>query len=140
MTDLEGHCAWAYGHGDDIFYQCGGVNERSVGIEQVSYIPMMLEKGIYTMAQAKLHWAQRTAQLHATARIIAAWHQVAPSKHRINYSSGLTAGVTTHWDVSQHFAESEGHTDCHPAHKGGYYPALEVIDLARGYVSLGYHF
>src|SRR5207244_2658110 len=36
MTDAEGNIAWAAGLGDAIFWQCGGVNERSMGIEQVS--------------------------------------------------------------------------------------------------------
>ena len=37
-VDKEGNIAWAYGLGNAIFWQCGGVNERSVGIEQVSYV------------------------------------------------------------------------------------------------------
>jgi hypothetical protein len=140
LDDLEGHIAWAYNLGDAVFYQAGGVNERGVGFEQVSEIPNLLEAGHITIAQARRMWAGRHKQLNATAQVIACWHNVDPEKHLIKYSDGLKPGVTSHWDVSQHFSASLGHTDCHPVHKGGYYPILEVIDLARTYVKLGYHF
>lgn len=140
LNDLEGHIAWAYNLGDAIFWQCGGVNERSVGCEQVSPIPTLLASGHITKEQAKKMWYGRSKQLHATAQTIACWHAVNPSKHKLEYSGGLSPGVTTHWDVSQHFKESLGHTDCFPAHKGGYYPVLEVIEFAKVYVKLGYHF
>lgn len=138
MTDLEGNIAWALGHDKDIMYQCGGVNERSVGCEQVSNIPTLIQHGL-TMTQASALWTHRKKQLEATAKLIAAWHTLDPH-HQIIYSEGLTPGITTHWDVSQHFKESEGHTDCHPHHKGGYYPVLYVIQLARNLATVGYHF
>lgn len=140
MTDLEGHMAWAYGHGNDIFYHAGGVNSRAIGIEQVSYIPMLLQKKQLTVAQAASHWKARTNQLHATAKVLAAWHNVSPSTHVLKRSDGTKPGVTSHWEVSQHFPESEGHTDCWPVDRGGYFPLIEVIDLAKSFAKLGYHF
>jgi hypothetical protein len=136
MTDKEGHKAWALGLGRAIFWQCGGVNERSVGIEQVSRV--MLDGKSNTI---RSHiWAARQPQLRATAQLLAAWHNSNPAKHPLVYSNGLRPGVTSHWDVSQHFKASEGHTDCHPAHKGGYYPILEVIRLANIYAKTGLRF
>jgi hypothetical protein len=140
LTDLEGKMAWAYNLGDAIFYQCGGVNTRSVGVEQVSPIPSLLAQGHITIDQAKKMWYGRSKQLHATAQLMAGWHNVSPKAHPLNFSDGTKPGVTTHWNVSQHFSESLGHTDCHPAHLGGYYPVLEVIEFAQTYVKLGYHF
>lgn len=142
MTDLEGHQAWAYGHGNAIFYQCGGVNTQSCGIEQISYIPQLLHDGKLTMAQAAAQWKARDKQLHATARLIACWHHVDPTNRPIQYCEGDGGhhGVTSHYDVSQHFAASEGHSDCRPIHKGGYYPILEVVDFAKTYAKLGYQF
>lgn len=136
MTDLEGHKAWAYGLGNAIFWQAGGVNTRSIGIEQVS---LVMEQS-HTNDQRFAIWMSRTKQLDATAQLLAAWHNVDPQHHPLRLSNGLTRGVTSHWNVSQHFAQSEGHTDCRPSHEGGYYPILHVITLARHYASLGYHF
>lgn len=134
MTDAEGHVAWAYGLGDAIFWQCGGVNERSIGIEQVSNIMLRSPRNLW-----RAHiWAARQPQLRATAKLVAciARAQGVP----LRYSNGLHAGVTSHWDVSQHFAASEGHTDCWPVNKGGYYPILAVIRMAKAYYALGYRF
>jgi len=136
MTDKEGHVVWARGLGKAIFYQCGGVNQRSIGIEQVSRV--MLESKSNTR---RSHiWAARQPQLRATAKLLAAWHNGAPERHPLVYSNGKHPGVTSHWSVSQWSPTSEGHTDCHPKHLGGYYPALEVINLAKGYAKLGYRF
>lgn len=134
MTDFEGNIAWAYSLGSAIFYQAGGVNERSIGIEQVSRV--MLDSPLNAV---RAHiWAARQAELRATARLVAAIHNTHAVPLR--YSEGLTPGVTTHWDVSQHFRESEGHTDCFPVHKGGYYPVLQVIRLAKLYAAAGSKF
>lgn len=136
MTDAEGHIAWSLGLGRAIFWQCGGVNERSIGIEQVSVVMLQSKSN-----SVRSHiWAARQPQLRATAKLLAAWHNSDPKKHPLVYSNGLHPGVTSHWDVSQHFAASGGHTDCWPAHKGGYYPILEVIRLARVYAKTGLHF
>jgi hypothetical protein len=140
LNDLEGNMAWAYNLGNAIFWQCGGVNERSVGVEQVSPIPGLLAAGHITIAQAKAEWYGRAKQLHATAQMMAAWHAVDPKAHPLVYSDGTKPGVTTHWDVSQHFPASLGHTDCHPAHKGGYFPVLLVIEFALTCAKLNYHF
>lgn len=136
MTDLEGNIAWALGCGLDTFIHCGGVNERAVGIEQVSWIPAMHLNN----AQKALLWKERQAQLHATAKLLAAWHNADKTYHPLTYSNGLHPGVTTHWDVSQHFVASEGHTDCWPLHKKGYYPVEGVIAMAVAYAKQDIHF
>lgn len=133
MTDLEGHIAWAYGLGKSIFWQAGGVNERSIGIEQVSRVMLASPSN----RVRRTIWVARNKQLHATAKLVASICNV---QHiPVKYSDGTKPGITSHWDVSQHFAASEGHTDCWPVHKGGYFPILEVVYLARGYAALGYH-
>jgi len=132
LTDAEGNIAWAYGLGRAIFWQAGGVNVRSIGIEQVSDV--MLRSPLNPVRKAI--WVARNSQLRATAKLVAAVSQA----HNIPlvYSDGLKPGITSHWDVSQHFKQSQGHTDCWPVHKGGYYPIYEVIYLARGYAKIGY--
>lgn len=142
LTDLEGHMAWAWNQGNDIFWQAGGVNTIAVGIEQISDIPAYLADKKITMAQAQSQWAARDKQLHATAKLLACWHHVDPKNHVLAYvdGSGNHKGVTTHWDVSQVHPESEGHTDCHPVPHGGYYPVIEVVDFAKTYAKLGYSF
>jgi hypothetical protein len=134
MTDAEGYNAWALGLGQAIFYQAGGVNERSIGIEQVSDIPSRYR----TNAQRKEAWGERDKQLRATAKLIACICRA----HGIPLvaSDGLHPGITSHWNVSQHFASSEGHTDCHPTRNGGYYPLDSVISVAKTYYRLRYHF
>lgn len=136
MTDLEGNKAWAHGLGRAIFWQAGGVNTQSVGIEQVSNV-MLRAPG---NAARRAIWAARQPQLRATAQLLAAWHNSDPKHHPLVYSNGLHPGVTSHWDVSQHFSASEGHTDCWPVHKGGYYPILAVIRMAKVYAATGVHF
>lgn len=134
VNDLEGHIAWALGLGKAVFYHAGGVNEPSIGIEQVSDVPL---KTPSNMLRRKF-WVTRHPQLKATAKTLAAWHNAGGGP--LKYSDALSPGVTSHWDVSQHFTASEGHTDCHPVHKGGYYPILEVIQMARIYQKAGWHF
>lgn len=136
VNDAEGHIAWALGLGHAIFWQCGGVNERSIGIEQVSNIMLRSPSN----AVRRKIWVARHPQLQATAKTLAAWHNSERAAHPLVYSNGEHPGVTSHWDVSQHHPESQGHTDCWPVHKGGYYPILEVIALAKFYAKLGYHF
>lgn len=133
MTDLEGHIAWAYGLGQAIFWQAGGVNARSIGIENVSNV--MLRSPSNPVRKAI--WLARNKQLTALAKLIASIcnSQGIPCR----YSDSSRSGVTSHWDVSQHFPQSEGHTDCHPVHKGGYFPMFYVIRLAQGFKALGYH-
>ncbi len=134
MTDAEGNIAWALGLGKAIFWQAGGVNERSIGIEQVSRV--MLAQP--TNPLRKRAWAARQKELRATAKLLAATHRAQGIP--LVYSDGLHPGVTSHWDVSQHFAASEGHSDCWPVHKQGYFPILSVIALARVYDKIGYTF
>lgn len=127
MTDAEGHIAWATGLGHAIFYQCGGVNERSIGIEQVSNVMLRAPSNVL---RRKI-WALRQKELRATAALVGAISTV----HFVPlvYSDGHHPGVTTHWSVSQWAPTSEGHTDCFPVHHGGYYPALEVIAMAKAW-------
>lgn len=132
LTDAEGNIAWAYGLGRAIFWQAGGVNVRSIGIEQVSNVMLRSPSN----AVRRAIWVARDKQLRATAKLVAAISRA----HGIPlvYSDSKHPGVTSHWEVSQHFTNSQGHTDCWPVHRGGYYPIMEVIYLARGYSKLGY--
>lgn len=134
MTDAEGHVAWALGLGNAIFWQAGGVNEQSVGIEQVSNVMM---RSPSNTVRAHI-WAARQPQLRATAKLLACIHhyQGVP----LVYSDSRKPGVTTHWDVSKFNPASEGHTDCWPVHKGGYFPVLAVIRMAKAYAAAGYRF
>lgn len=140
MSDLEGNMAWAYGLGKAIFYQAGGVNERSIGIEQVSNIPSLIVAKKLTRDQAYKMWLHREKQLAATAKLLAAWHNSDPKNHPLVYSNGDHPGVTSHWDVSQHHSESQGHWDCQPHDKGGHYPMGFVIHSAIGFAKLGWKF
>lgn len=140
MTDEEGHKAWAYGLGTSEFVHAGGVNARACGIESVSWIPYLVQTKAITNEQAWLMWMKRGAQLSATAKLVAAWHAAEPHNRPLVYSDALHPGVTSHWDVSQHFATSDGHKDCWPHHKRGYYPILHVIELAKLYAKQGYTF
>lgn len=135
MTDADGNIAWALGLGDAIFWQAGGVNERSIGIEQVSNVMV----GATSLEAKRQLWHQLTPvdyerELHATAQLVGQLHLTWGIP--LVYSDGDHPGVTTHWSVSQHHPESQGHTDCFPVHLGGYFPALEVIQLARNYVGV----
>lgn len=140
MNDRDGNMAWAYGLGRAIFYHAGGVNAESIGIEQVSMIPSLIQNKILTNEQAHKHWLARTKQLHATAIQLSAWHNTDPHKHVLTRSNGITSGVCSHWDVSQHHPESQGHWDCRPVDRGGHYPLWLVIHLAQSYVHFGYKF
>lgn len=139
LTDLEGHKAWALGLGKAMFYQAGGVNPQSIGIENVSPIPLKIESGEWSIDRAKAEWRKRGIQLDACSQLIACiWRAHHGIAHE--YSDGLESGVTSHWDVSQHYAASEGHFDCHPIHKGGHFPILWVIQRAKMHYAAGLHF
>jgi hypothetical protein len=134
ITDSEGYIAWAKGLGRAVFWQAGGDNERSIGIEQVSNVMLRSPSN----AVRRKIWVARNKQLRATAKLLAAISKA----HGIPlvYSDGRHPGITSHWSVSQWAPQSEGHTDCWPVHLGGYYPALEVIQLARIYKKSGITF
>jgi hypothetical protein len=134
MTDSDGHIAWALGWGRAVFYQAGGVNRESIGIEQVSRVMLQSPSNV---VRRKL-WALRKRELRATAKLIASICEAHGIP--IQYSDSRKPGITSHWDVSKFHKESEGHTDCWPVHKGGYYPILEVIQMAKVYAKVGYHF
>ena len=134
LTDAEGNIAWARGQGNAVFWQAGGVNERSIGIEQVSNIMLRSPSNVVR----RRIWVARNKQLRATAKLIAAVCRA--HKIPIRHAPNLGAGICSHWEVSQHYAASEGHTDCWPVSSGGYYPLLEVIALARAYTTAGVRF
>lgn len=136
MTDAEGNRAWAHNMGNAVFYHAGGVNERAIGIEQVSDIPL---RSPVTAVRRKL-WTLRTAEIHATAQLIACIINTGAYDIPLTFSNGLNPGVTSHYNVSQFHRESQGHTDCRPVHMGGWYPILEVITLAKLYKKAGVHF
>lgn len=135
MDDKEGHIAHALGLGKAIFYHAGGVNERSIGLEQISDIPTRYK----TNEQRKEAWKNRDKQLKATAKWIAAVWRAHPHIAR-TISNGTMPGVTSHWNVSQHYAQSQGHSDCWPVAYGGYYPLDAVVKLANKFYLLGYRF
>lgn len=129
VADKQGYIAWALGLGKAIFWQAGGVNERSIGIEQVSWIPALLQQKTITVAEAEAIWKTRTMQLKRVAALVACIHKA----HGIplKYSDGDHPGITSHWNVSQNHPASLGHTDCWPIQEGGYYPINYVIWHAR---------
>jgi N-acetylmuramoyl-L-alanine amidase len=132
MTDREGHIAWASGLGRAVFWHAGGANTETIGIEQVF-------RGASNKPGDRVLWAVRQRELRATARLCACICRA----HSIplEYSDAATPhGITSHWDISQHHSASEGHWDCHPVHKGGYYPILQVVRLARIYHRAGWKF
>lgn len=139
ITDADGNIAWAVGLGQAIFWHTasgssGRVNERFMGIEQISRV--MLD---YTNRADKIKaWLHMNKEINATAKLIAC----AAKAHGfpIVDSDGSGPGVTTHWEVTKTFHVTDGHVDCYPTAKGGYYPKGLVIKLARQYYSLGYHF
>lgn len=146
ITDLEGHIAYAHGLGDAVFWQCGGVNERSIGIEQVSRVMIQYP----TDAKRKAAWLLRQKELKATAKLIASIsnsrknpdgsRQIPLQVSKWDHAHQMfTPGVVSHYEVSQHYKESEGHTDCKPVHLGGYYPLYQVVFMARTYAKAGYH-
>jgi N-acetyl-anhydromuramyl-L-alanine amidase AmpD len=140
IVDSEGHVAWAYGLGKAIFYHAassgsrgnGLVNTRGIGIELVSKV--MLQSS--NMLERWRIWWARTKQLHATAKLVA-WVSRVHDIPLVDSDSSVR-GVTTHWEVTQRWGVSGGHTDCWPKHRGGYFPKLRIIRLAKYYRALGY--
>lgn len=131
LVDAEGHIAWARGFGKAIFYHAQGENLYGIGIEQVSKV--MIEYP--TNVLRRQAWTLRQAELRATAKLCAAIHNTWDIP--LEYSDGIAPGVTTHWDVTHAHHIYQGHTDCFPYHKGGYYPVLQVIRLAKVYAATG---
>ena len=142
ITDGDGNIAWSLGLGTAIFYHTassgsrgdGNVNTRSIGIEQVSRVPLDYSSN----ADRRLAWLRLDKELTATAKLIAAIARA----HDVPLitSTGRDPGITTHWLVTQTFGVAGGHTDCWPVNNGGYYPLSEVIKRARMHYYLGTHF
>jgi hypothetical protein len=139
ITDMEAHRAWNKGHGNAVFYHAGGVNERAVGCENISEIPILILAKKITNVQAHDMWMKRDHQLNALAMMIACWHNADKKEHPLIRSNGNSPGVCSHWDVSQHHKESEGHWDCRPFDKGGHFPLAHTIALAK-HLALSYEF
>ena len=136
IVDGEGNFAWdVYGDTHVLYHAAsghGGVNTRSIGIEQVSRVMVQ-----FPDKQRRWEWWwQREAQIDKVAKVLAYLHRI----HAIPlvYSLGRAPGVTTHWQVSKTFDVPGGHQDCHPRHLGGYYPALRVIHRAQYFYRRGY--
>jgi hypothetical protein len=136
MTDAEGHIAWALGLGRAVFYHAGGDNTLTIGIEQVS----RPKEG--QNSWNKNYWKLRDAELRATGKLMACISRAhGIKKFPLVYSpDAKIPGWCSHWDVSRNHPESEGHWDCWPVHRGGYYPILSVINIAKMYYRLGWHF
>lgn len=126
VVDAEGKSGWCYDP-EALLYHCasngGNVNTRSIGIEQVSRIP--LEPSVL---RPRL-WLKRRRQLRRVAEWLAWLHQTEGIP--LVYSDGSKPGITTHWDVSHTYDVPGGHWDCWPVKKGGHYPVHYVIALAR---------
>lgn len=133
VIDADGNLAWARGLRRCIFWHTassgtkgsGGVNTRSIGIELVSRIPADFN----TTASRFAAWWKRKAELDKAALLIAWLSKQEPIP--LEWSDGRSPGVTTHWQVTQTFGVPGGHVDCFPRHKGGYFPAMYVIQRAR---------
>lgn len=129
IVDAEGKSGWL-GDAEAVVWHAasgaGNINTRSVGIEQVSRIPLEPARVRYRA------WNARRKQLDTVAAWIAWLH--ATEGIPLRYSDSSVPGVTTHWDVSRRWLGGHGHWDCWPKHKGGYYPVLYVVQRARNLV------
>lgn len=139
--DKQGYIAAARGLENAVFWTQGGENERGIGIELVSPIPALLEKGAITKEDAEGIWKARKIQLNRAAALCAALSHKFNIPLRYDHSCHPNKGICGHWNVSQLHPESEGHTDCWPLQeKGGYFPINFVIWRARYYKGQGVTF
>ncbi len=136
IVDSEGNLAWdVYGDTHVLYHTAsngGGVNTRSIGIEQISNVMIQ-----YPDQQRRwVWWWQRNRQLDKVAKVLAYLQRT----HAIplQYSDGRAPGVTTHWSVTKTYGVAGGHVDCWPRHLGGYYPALRLLRRAQYYAKRGY--
>lgn len=130
MTDMEAHFAWCYDPTaiyDHAASGSGRVNTRSIGVEQVSEVPLE-----HDPVKRRKMWdpeGPRRAQLELAARF-AAW-LFQEFEIPLRWSQGNRPGHTSHWNVSRTYGVAGGHWDCHPVHQGGHWPALFVMSRAR---------
>lgn len=138
ITDKDPHKCWARGMGETTFWHAGGVNSVAVGVENISEIPILIQSKKITHQQAHELWLERHAQLSALAILIACWHNADKKNHPLVRSDGRieSPGICSHWDVSQHYSASEGHWDCWPVDKHGYFPLAHVIEMAKHYATI----
>lgn len=140
VIDDEGHIAWAYGHGEAIFYHTdssgtkgnGKINSRGIGIELVSRVMMNYSDNT---SRWRVWWTM-DKEINACAKLLA-WASRAHNFPLVD-SPGNKPGVTTHWEVTQMYGVTGGHWDCYPRHRGGYFPKLRIIERAKFYKKLGY--
>lgn len=140
ICDDDGHIAWAYGHGEAIFWHTdssgrkgeGHVNTRAIGIELISKV-MLTSSDNYKRWQI---WWSLNKEINAVAKLLA-WASRIHDFPLVD-SPGNRPGVTTHWEVSHLYDVPGGHTDCWPRHRGGYFPKLRIIERAKYYRKLGY--
>jgi N-acetylmuramoyl-L-alanine amidase len=140
IIDLEAHFAWAFGYRTCIFYHTlssgtkgnGNVNTRGIGLELISNV--MTRSPDNRVRRAI--WATRKAQLRKAAKLAATLNSQIDLP--LKYSDGSQPGITTHWEVTHRFGVPGGHVDCWPVHRGGYFPIMEVIYMARAYKKAGY--
>jgi len=140
IIDLEGYFAWTLDLQDCIFYHTassgtkgsGNVNTRGIGLELISNVMLQSPSNV---VRRKI-WAARKKQLRKAAQLAATLNTMINLP--LVYSDGTKPGITTHWEVTHTFGVSGGHVDCWPIHQGGYFPALEVVYMARAYKKVGY--
>jgi hypothetical protein len=126
IVDAEGKSGWIYNPKAIVWHASSGagmVNTRSIGIEQVSRIPLQPSPLRFKA------WMARRKQLNVVAAWVAYLHDLCNIP--LKYSDSSEPGITTHWDVSREWLGGQGHWDCWPKHKKGYYPVLYVVQKAR---------
>lgn len=136
IVDGEGYLGWAVAGDTWLLYHTasegGGVNTRSIGIEQVSRVMVAFPDNKRRFEW----WWEREKQIDKVAKVLAYCHRVHDIPLR--YSDGAEPGITTHWQVTRTFDVDGGHTDCWPRHLGGYYPVLRVIRRAQWFAKRGW--
>lgn len=136
IIDGEGYLGWAMGLRDSVLYHTasngGSVNTKSIGIELVSRV--MLDK---PDRQSRFQWWwNRDKQIEKLAQVLAFISRA--DGIPLVYSDGVADGITTHWQVTQTYKVPGGHTDCWPAHLGGYFPVNRIIWRARQLKAQGF--
>lgn len=130
ILDVEGHSAWSVNQQRAVYDHAasgqGSVNTRSIGFELVSEIPF-LQTGV--LRREAWQARKRRKQLNKLAQWCA-WLHVTEGIP-LRYSDSSEPGITSHWDVSQHWLGGHGHWDCFPVHKGGHFPILYVVRKAQ---------
>lgn len=144
VVDNDGHVAWAMNLGKAIFYHTdssgrkgsGNANTNFVGIELISRV--MLDYS--SRVQRIRAWLHMDLELNAAAKLLACLARAHGFPLVDNPGNTHLPGVTTHWEVSHYYDVPGGHVDCHPSHRGGYFPKKMLLTLARRYYRAGWRF